>query len=263
MAEPAPAFLNNGVTAHRGSSTAFPENTLAAFEDAIRLGADWVELDIRETADGQILVCHDATTRRTGDRDLEVAKSTYTELSQVDVGTDFRRRNGLDLAQCPPARMPLLKEVLVLFMKQNRTRVSLQPKDGCTEAAVQLLRETGALAWAGFNDGSLEKMSLVKKLEPGLPVFWDRPARGDLTKDVATALERGFEALVLEHSGLTGEKVRQILAAGLEAGGWTVNDEAEMRLLLSLGVRRLYTDDPALLLRLRAEASLPKGKAED
>jgi hypothetical protein len=66
-AEPDASFLNNGVTAHRGNSGDYPENTLPAFESGIEVGADWIELDIFRTKDGKLVVIHDKTTARTGD----------------------------------------------------------------------------------------------------------------------------------------------------------------------------------------------------
>lgn len=98
-----------GVTAHRGYSMAFPENTLAAFQGGIDAHADWVELDIYKTKDGQIIVSHDATTKRTGDKDLVIANSTLKGLSQVDIATEFRNKHGLTLAQCPGATYAFVK----------------------------------------------------------------------------------------------------------------------------------------------------------
>ena len=51
-------FLNNGVTAHRGNSSAYPENTIPSFENALEVGADWIELDVRKTKDGRLVVIH-------------------------------------------------------------------------------------------------------------------------------------------------------------------------------------------------------------
>jgi glycerophosphoryl diester phosphodiesterase len=88
-------------------------------------------------------------------------------------------------------------------------------------------------------------------LKPAFPVFWDRPAGAPVDKDIATARMQGFETLVLSHKGLTKGKVAAIHDAGLEAGAWTVNDPAVMSDLLALGVDRIYTDNPAALLKLK------------
>lgn len=91
---PGGSFLLNGVTAHRGNSGEFPENTMPAFESGIEVGADWIELDILRTRDGQLVVIHDETTSRVGDKMLIVSESTYDELVTVDVASGFRRRTG-------------------------------------------------------------------------------------------------------------------------------------------------------------------------
>ncbi|QDU42025.1 Glycerophosphoryl diester phosphodiesterase [Symmachiella dynata] len=240
----APAFLNNGVTAHRGDSGNFPENTLAAFQGGIAAGADWLELDILRTQDGQLVVIHDKTTARVGDRKLVVAESTYKELATVDVATDFRRRTGKSLADCPPQRIPLLEDVLKLVKKQRRTRVSIQPKMDCVAEAVALVKRLQMEAWVGFNDGNLQYMTQAKRLAPAVTIFWDRGANTDIEADIRTAKTHGFAALVINQAGVTAEKVQKIKAASLEAGAWTVNDPQRMAQLRELGVERLYTDYP-------------------
>src|SRR5690606_21628017 len=241
-----------GVTAHRGNSWDFPENTIPAFESAIKLGVDWAELDIYQTKDGKLVVIHDKNTGRVGDKNLEVASSTYEELLSVDVATEFRTAKGRTAEQVPAQHIPLLEEVITVFLKQNTTKLSIQPKTDCVEEAIQLIKNMGASHLVGFNDGNLAYMSKVKQLAPQIPVFWDRPADADIDEDIKIAKEKGFEALVVNHQGLTAEKIRKIKEAGLESGAWTVNDQETMQELLAYGVERIYTDFPRLL-----EALLP------
>lgn len=244
-------FLSNGVTAHRGNSGEHPENTMAAFEQGIRVGADWIELDVFRTVDQQLVVIHDRTTERTGDRRLIVPESTYAELLTVDVATEFRRRQNKSLAEVPKQRVPLLKDVLRLVIQQRRTRVSIQPKMDCIADCVSLVKALKAERWVGFNDGNLRYMSEVKRLAPGTPVFWDRPADSDIDQDLVIARQHGFESLVVNERGITADKIQKIRAAGLEVGAWTVNNPDRMQELLDLGVQRLYTDHPRRLLDLR------------
>ena len=245
------AFLQNGVTAHRGNSGELPENTMPAFESALSLGVDWIETDIFLTQDQQVVICHDKDTARVGDKNLDIATSTYAELLTVDMAADFRRRYNLTIEQCPPLRMPLLADVLRIIMKQNRTRLSLQPKDECVNAAFEVIQQMRAAKWVGFNDGSLTKMRQVKSLNPDVPVFWDRDAQSNIANDISIALAEGFESLVVNKEGLTEEKVDAIRQAGLIAGVWTVNSEDELKHFLSIGVQRIYTDYPARLLQLQ------------
>jgi glycerophosphoryl diester phosphodiesterase len=249
----AQGFLHNGVTAHRGNSGEFPENTLPAFASGIELGADWLELDIFRTKDGKLVVIHDRTTERVGDQNVNVAEATYEQLLTVDVATDFRRRTGSSLEQVPVERVPLLEDVLRLVKQQSRTRVSIQPKMDCVAEAVDMVKDLQAEAWVGFNDGNLQYMAAVKRLAPEIPVFWDRGASTDIADDISVAGQHGFESLVLHHSGVTVEKVQQINAAGLEVGAWTVNDGAVMEKLLGMGVERIYTDQPGTLLALNSQ----------
>ncbi|MBN2309363.1 MAG: SUMF1/EgtB/PvdO family nonheme iron enzyme [Candidatus Hydrogenedentes bacterium] len=253
-APPPPRFLDNGVTAHRGDSDHCPENTLPAFQAALDAGADWIELDVVRTKDGELAVLHDATTERVGDRALPAGEATYAELSAVDVAAAFRAAKGLGLDACPKASVPRLRDVLRLIKTQHRTRVSIQPKDEVVDECIALIRELDAAAWCGFNDGSLRKMKRVKELDPDIPVFWDQPASFDLDNAIETGRACGFEAVVVHYSGLDQAVVDRLHEAGFEVGAWTVNDPAQMEALLAMGVDRMYTDRPATLLRLKEAA---------
>lgn len=250
------SFLNNGTTAHRGNSAEYPENTIPAFRSAIEIGADWIELDIFRTKDGKLVVIHDQTTERVGNANLSVADSSYIELLAVDVATEFRRRSGKSIEECPLQNIPLLDDVLQLVMMQPHTRVSIQPKMDCVADAVALVKQLKAERWVGFNDGNLQYMAKVKQLAPEIAVFWDRGAETNVDEDIRIARQHGFECLMLHYSGVTSEKVQKIKTAGLESGAWTVNEPAIMQNLLDIGVERLYTDQPRLLLALRNNRKL-------
>lgn len=245
-------FLHNGVTAHRGNSAEWPENTLAAFRSAIEVGADWIELDVYRTRDGQLVVIHDRNTARVGDKNLVVAESTYEQLLTVDVATGFRKQHGKGVEDCQAHRIPLLEDVLRIVTAQCRTRVSLQPKMDCVADAMALVKRFHAEKWVGFNDGNLAYMAEVKRLAPAVPVFWDL-AKTDIDADIRTALEHRFESVVLKSTIVTAECVTKLKQARIEVGVWTVNDPETMRRLLQMGVERIYTDDPRALLALQAE----------
>lgn len=87
----------------------------------------------------------------------------------------------------------------------------------------------------------------------GFDVFWDRGADTNIDEDIRIARRHGFETLVLHHDGVTARKVRKIRSAGLEIGAWTVNDQTTMKMLLDMGIQRLYTDQPRKLLALLAK----------
>jgi glycerophosphoryl diester phosphodiesterase len=244
------AKMFKGVTAHRGFSAAYPENTLTAFKAGIESGADWVELDIHKTLDGKIVVSHDSETGRAADANLVIANSTYKQLLELDVATAFRKSKGLTLKECPIARMPLLEDALQLILKHRLAKLSIQPKSDCVADAINIVRKLGAEDMVGFNDASLKYMSQVKELTPQIPVFWDRGPNTDISKDILIAKEKGFETLVINYKGITAEKVRLVKNAGLKVGSWTVSDKETLQQMVMLQLDRIYTDDPALLIRL-------------
>lgn len=100
------SFLHNGVTAHRGNSGEHPENTMPSFRSGIEVGADWIELDIFRTKDRRLVVIHDRTTERVGDKNLVVPDSTYEQLLTVDVATEFRQRRERTIEAVPKQTIP-------------------------------------------------------------------------------------------------------------------------------------------------------------
>jgi glycerophosphoryl diester phosphodiesterase len=245
-----------GVTAHRGNSIGYPENTLVSFQAGIDAHADWIEMDVRKTKDGQIVISHDANPKRTSGVDVEIANTNYSDLQKLDVATDFRKRNNLALQQCPPQRMPLLRDALTLVMKQNRTHASMHLKLDLAADAIAIIKELNAEGMVGFNHSGLENVAHAKKIDPKIPVFWDRLADTNIDDDIKVAKANGFETIVMNFAGVTAENVKKIKAAGLLTGAWTVDDRPTLERMLKCGVDRIYTDDPKLLIKIKKEMGM-------
>jgi glycerophosphoryl diester phosphodiesterase len=244
----------NGVTAHRGNSSEYPENTLAAFESAILLGADWIELDVLRTKDGYIVINHDLSTKNVSGVDLNIGDSTLEELRKLDMATGFRKSNRLTETTCPSRSILLLEDAIRLILKYKKAKVSIQPKNKCVDESIEIIRKLDAVSWVGFNDGNLQYMMRVKELEPAIPVFWDRVNFNP--NDIETAKKYGFETLVIHLEQLTAEQVKLVKTSGLKIGVWTVNNPALMKKFLQWGVDRIYTDLPRLLIALKTEKSI-------
>ncbi|MBT3374732.1 MAG: glycerophosphodiester phosphodiesterase [Lentisphaerae bacterium] len=241
-------FLNNGITAHRGNAGQFPENTIPAFRSGIACGADWLELDAHRTVDGQLVVCHDATTGATADRNLCIATSTWDELRTLDMSCGFRQKNEQSSSTCPTTGMPSLRDVLELVLTQSRTRVSIQPKADCVPEIAALIHELHAGPWIGFNDGDVQTLLSAHELIPEAWVFLDTgPAGPPVDVHIDVALQHGFRSIVMHHSLVTRQAANAISEAGLEPGAWTVNDTDHMSRALEAGITRMYTDYPARL----------------
>lgn len=223
---------------------------MPSFDNAIKLGVDWIELDIHQTRDGKLVVAHDANTQRVADVDVTIQETTYAQLKQVDVAFRFREAHRHSIEKCPPTGPPLLSDVISLIKSQNRTRISIHPRASVVKQAVEIVRQMNAEAWVGFNDTNLEKMKMVKDIDPSLPVFYDR-WESDIQEDTRDAKAYNFETVVIHHRNLNQDKVEALHAAGLEAGVWTVDDATQMVMFLAMGVDRFYTNAPALLLQIK------------
>ena len=246
------SFLHNGVTGHRGNPEECPQNTLPGFQNAMDMGADWLELDVHRSRDGKLMVIHDADTEYvTGEKHL-IAETDSAALQRLNVAAYFNRKTGGNRFE----PIPFLEDVLALVKTQRRTRLSIQPKMDCVEEIVQLLREWHMEEYAGFNDGCLGLMIKAKTLLPQAHIFWDTDGSNEIETDVETARKYGFGSMVVYYENLTREKVAKINAAGLESGAWNVNAVADLERLLDWGVYRIYSDRPRVFMNLKKERHL-------
>ena len=109
------------IIGHRGASAVAPENTMAAFREAIAVGADGIEFDVRLTRDGVPVVIHDSTLRRTGGLSQRIADLTWSELAKIDVGSWFAVKKDYRLELLQTKLFPRLTELFTLFQSNNST----------------------------------------------------------------------------------------------------------------------------------------------
>jgi glycerophosphoryl diester phosphodiesterase len=252
-------FLSNGVTAHRGDSWNYPENTLIAFQKGIEAGADYIELDVHQTGDGELVVIHDVNAKRTSGVDHLIAKTDWKVLRELDMAAQFRSDRKLTLEQCPPAKMLLLAEILALIGNQNRVRVSIQPKDESVLEILKLIGEMKVEDRVAFNDRSIEKMSAVKKAYPDVPIFWDRPADFNIVQDLKIAHEWKFENIVISRNGITREAVKAFQNEGFKVGVWTMLSPGMETPYAQWGLDRFYVNYPGEFMGLVRSGSVKIG----
>jgi glycerophosphoryl diester phosphodiesterase len=242
---PRPRFPR--IVGHRGAAALAPENTLAGMSAAAASGARAVELDLRLTADGAIVVLHDATLDRTTDGRGLVRRATLEEIRTLDAGRGFGR-------EFAGERVPVLAEVLALARKLGLAlALELKADRGLAvatgRAVAQALVSRRALPvvrLSGFSPRCLAAARAVAPAIPraltvarGAPEGWIRAAR---------ALDAG--ALDVAHSLLTARAVARLHDAGLAVGAYTVNDPARAKALYAFGVDYVYSDDPGRITRL-------------
>ena len=221
------------VIAHRGAwGTAVPntpaENTLEAFEAAIALGADMIELDVRRTRDGQLVVFHDARVKA-----VPTGSLRYDELTTKH-----------------KARPPLLQDVLKLT--KDRISLNLEIKEtGYIEETIALLRPFGlerCLVSSFLDEVVREAKALAPELRTGLLVG------AGFRKALSTRLPAtGADRLVLHRRLADATALARAAAAGVPCVIWTVNGPRALdRYLGHAAVEGVITDRPALALRRRA-----------
>lgn len=246
------------IVGHRGASADAPENTLAAFRLAWRQRADGVELDVRLSGDGEVVVVHDASTGRcsAAGRDLVVADADAATLAGVLAGAG--RDTGI----------PRLAEVLAAAPPGSRLLIEIKSGPETVPPLARLLDDaTCARLRIALISFRLDNLLACRRALPALPccpVFSradGSAAASDAGADVdawfALATEHGFSGLDPDYRDIDAAFMRRARAAKLDVFCWTVNDVADARRLAALGVDVITSDRPAAL---RA-ALLPTGNA--
>ncbi len=258
---------------HRGGAALGPENSLLAFRSAIAHGAELLELDVHRTLDGRAAVIHDTTLDRTSNGSGPVASRTAEELHRVRLrGADGRLTTEwvplLDevVALAAPHRVGLLVEIKTPSppVRYERSETGVRLVAG--ERYEGLEREVLAgLAAASMSERSVVMafnpavLAEVRKLAPAqrsaLLVNRDHLVDAGLAgaEAVAWAQAAGADVLGLHHSLCDAEVVAAARRASLGLGVFTVNDEDEIRRLVTLGVDVIITDRADLAARLRKE----------
>lgn len=235
------------IIAHRGASAAAPENTLAAFREAIRAGADLVEMDLRLSRDREVVVIHDRVLDRTSNGTGPVGEKTRAELRELDAGSWFSPRFSGE-------RIPTLAETLNLF-GQTRTGLCLELKidRGEEDSRGELVREVlkilktapvpGRVFLASFD---LPGLRLVRDLRPevltGLifreEAVWDRLERGELEE---------IDLLSARWNIVIASRVEAGRRAGKEVWAWTVDRPEELARVRAAEVDGAASNNPAWL----------------
>jgi glycerophosphoryl diester phosphodiesterase len=245
------------VVAHRGASAVFPENTLAAFDAAVDVGADFVELDVRLTADDELVVLHDSDIRAAGGRREPVHALTLKQIRRLDAA---RGRED-------PTGTPTLLEALAVLSGRAGVDIEIKNLPGepgydhgrerLAERVVKLLDQTpfeGPVLVSSFNPAAIGR---VRKLSSGAATGFLCTASLDPWSALALAVAGGHAFVLPEVEAVeaAGEEfVRACRASGTRVGTWTVDEPARIARLFSLGVDAVATNDPQAAIAIREAA---------
>jgi glycerophosphoryl diester phosphodiesterase len=247
------------VIAHRGGMHLWPENTLYAFEQAAALGADVLEMDLRATADGVIVVLHDVTVNRTTDGHGDVRDFTLDSLRALDAGYAWSPLGARDHPHRGQGlRIPTLEEV---FSELPATRLNLEIKQAEPSLVPQLCelvrrhRAQERVLVASFREAVVHEF---RRACPGVATSATASeARAFVAAKLLPAPPFVPSAAALQLPTrlgpvpvVTRPLLRAARRANLPVHAFTVNDPDSMRLLLDRGVDGIVTDRPDLMLRL-------------
>ncbi len=243
------------IAAHRGGALLWPENSLLAFENALALGVDFLEGDVHLTADGEVVVLHDPTLERTTTGRGAVRDARRAELA----GLRLRGRDAAPTAEPIPTLVQLLELLgpsrarLLLEIKVDADRqrypgieekvLALVRRHGLGERVVIMALEPETLKRVRALDGSIATALLVGRGQVERERVW--PA-----EFVRRAKTLGALYLGINHRLVDADVMAAARTAGIRVAVWTVNEAADLRRVIDLGVDVVITDRPDLARRL-------------
>lgn len=230
-------LVETQITAHRGSSRSAPENTMAAMEAAIEELADSVELDVQLSADGVVVLGHDANLKRVAGINRAISSMTFEELRLLDVGSWFSE-------EFAGEQIPTLEEVMEVCRGRINLNIEIKSvgkNSQLPEKVVELVIKHGMEEQCVITSTSLNYLKQVKELEPVLRTgYIISAAYGNFYSSEAV------DFISVRSSFVDDRLVENVHAQGKGVFAWTVNSKSEMERLIMLGVDGIITDRPVL-----------------
>ena len=240
------------IFAHRGASAHAPENTLPAFELAVTQSADAIELDVKLSADGQVVVVHDATVDRTTGSHGRVKDLSLAQLKSLDAGSFFSE-------QYRGTKIPTLEEVFEMVGKRTFINVELTnyttPRDQLVEGVCTLVKKFGLQERVMFSSFFASNLSKARAYLPEVPrgLLALNGLLGAWARSFGFAFGR-YDALHPYLEDVTPQQVQRVHRLKRRVHVWTVNAAEDMRRLFQWHVDAIFTDDPPLAVQIRGEA---------
>jgi len=232
------------VIAHRGASSYAPENTIAAFDLALQMGARHLELDVHLTHDDYLVVIHDDTVDRTTNGTGPVASQTLAALQGLDAGAWFGEA-------FVGARIPTLAEVLTRY--QGRAHLHIELKGLTThlpQRTVDLVQAHGMAQHVTFTSFQHAHLQTMRAYAPELPTGWLVGEVSDAVIAQAHTLE--CAQLCPRASQVTPALVQRLHAEGFRVRAWGVANDALMRQVVEAGADGMTVNSPDRLLAYMA-----------
>ncbi|WP_421893513.1 glycerophosphodiester phosphodiesterase [Marinoscillum sp.] len=250
------------IIAHKGASGIAPENTLAAFREAIEMGVDMIELDVRNTKDEEIVVFHDEFLDRTTNGTGAVHDYTLEEIRQLDAGSWFDPKFREE-------RVPTLKEALDLINGKCKVLIEVKHMDhphyhDFAEKLVDVIRaEKNGYDWIILQSEEVEYIEAAHEYDDHVQtkkLMISEDSAPLIAFYVETKMHLGrakeddrMKALNPEYHTLSTRRVFRMHARGFQVYTYSPNNREDMVKMLHMGVDGIITDYPQILIQIRKE----------
>ena len=244
------------ILGHRGASAVAPENTLAAFSQAIQDGADGIEFDVRLSSDGVAVAIHDDTLNRTGLVSGAVSARTAAQLQQIDVGSWFATRFANET-------IPSLASVFDLFASNNAVlyvemKCAGLQAPALAKAVVRQIEEHKIRERVVVESFGLSAIAEVKRINPRVrtaALFEPRLSKPLTTLRVQTILrlarQHHADEIALHRTLARTKAVQAAKDAGFEVVVWTVDDDTWIERACTSGIKALISNNPRVMVEAR------------
>jgi glycerophosphoryl diester phosphodiesterase len=230
--------------AHRGASGYAPENTIAAFDKAVKMKADYIEIDVQRSKDGELVLIHDTTVDRTTDGTGKVGDLTYEQLRALDAGSWKGE-------QFTGEKIPTFDEILKRYRGKIGILIELKAPElypGIEESVAKKLKEKNLdkprnekIIIQSFNFESVKKMN---DLLPKVPMGVLTSSKEDTTPLALQEFSTYADYFNPSYTIVTKELVNKVHSLGMKISSWTVRSQETADFLLDVGVDAIITDYP-------------------
>ena len=248
------------VFAHRGGGGLFPENTLEAFADSVKLGVDFLELDVHSTKDGTLVVMHDGSIDRTTDGRGMVSEITLAEVKNLDAGYLFTNDNGATYPfRGRGIKVPTLQEIFDAFPQMKFNIEPKQISPSITKPLCEMIRAhklTDRIIVGSF------RQTAIDEFRAACPEVATAASPAEVSEflamqktGIAASYSPPFQALQVPTNAsflhvVNRDFITAAHARNTQVHVWTINDADEMERLIDIGVDGIMTDYPDRLLEI-------------
>lgn len=235
------------IFAHRGASGYAPENTIAAVRAAAEMGCEWVELDVKLTADNVPIIFHDSTLERTTNGSGDIQSLTYDEIKALDAGSWYGESFFNET-------IPTLEEMLDVLIECNLgLNLEIKPCEGRDKETAEIVLDQLSRIWDDHDRIIISSFSEVcLEVAKEMTRDWQRALIIDDIPEnwVETAEYLDVQALHINgnHEALEREILEDMMDQEYAIRAYTINDPQTAKILLSYGVDGIFTDTPDVMI---------------